>query len=207
LLFRLNSRDMSGNSLPYSAALERSISKIEELLNKKSTPIVLIDGRAGAGKSTFAADLLEAYFQLETRLPKLVHMDQLYPGWEGLRAGSLYLNQTILAPVSLGKDANWQVWDWSKGERGNPEESSNGWRSFDGGNLLLIEGCGSVSSYSAEVADLRIWIESDQDTRRERFNTRDDGQFNDYWHSWAIQEDEFLAAEKSRDLCDLWVKN
>ena len=106
MLFRLNSRDMSGNSLPYSAALERSISKIEELLNKKSTPIVLIDGRAGAGKSTFAADLLEAYFQLETRLPKLVHMDQLYPGWEGLRAGSLYLNQTILAPVISRKVFN-----------------------------------------------------------------------------------------------------
>lgn len=180
---------------------------IEDLIAKKSTPVVIIDGRAGAGKSRFAADLLEAYFRLETRLPKTIHMDDLYPGWQGLRAGSLYLNQTILNHVAAGREAHWQVWDWSNDERGNPCETSNGWRSFEGGNLLLVEGCGALSLHSAEIADLSIWIDSDLETRRKRFSDRDQGQFDEHWHPWTIQEDQFYEAEKSRELSDLRVKN
>lgn len=205
--FRLNSRDMSGNSLSYQEALRKALSDIEELLARKSTPMVLIDGRAGAGKSRFAADLLEGYFQLESRLPKLVHMDDLYTGWNGLRAGSLYVNQKILEPIRSGKDPTWQVWNWSRGERGASGEPSNGWRSFEGGNLLIVEGCGAISAHSATMADLCIWIDSDLATRRKRFSDRDKGEFDDFWHSWAIQEDEFYEAEKSQELCDLMVQN
>lgn len=198
---------MSGNSLSYKDALAKTVSRIEDLIARKSNAVVLIDGRAGAGKSKFATDLVEAYFKLETRMPKLVHMDDLYPGWDGLRAGSLYLNQQILESVAAGKEASWQVWDWNLGERGNSEESSNGWRSFEGGNLLIVEGCGAISAHSAEMADLNIWIESDLETRRERFSSRDQGKFDDYWHSWAIQEDEFYETEKSKEICNLWVQN
>jgi len=67
------------------------------------TPIVLIDGRAGSGKSTLAAQLQNVLFRDGESAPRLIHMDDLYPGWDGLSAGSDYLNRMILRPVFLEK--------------------------------------------------------------------------------------------------------
>ena len=198
---------MPRNLLSYETALAEIHSNLEELISAKNTTVVLIDGRAGAGKSKFSKELAELVFQSERQLPKVVQMDQLYPGWDGLRAGSAYLNQAILRPVAAGRQANWQIWDWGMGERGAANEPANGWRSFDGGNLLLVEGCGSVSVSSSEIADLSIWIESDARSRKARFSRRDQGQFDPYWESWAIQEDEFYQQENSSDRCDIWVEN
>jgi len=198
---------MPQNLLSYENALISLHSKLDALMASKNTAIVLIDGRAGSGKSRFSQQLADLIFQSEKQLPKLIHMDDLYPGWDGLRAGSAYLNQNILQPVLSGKQANWQIWDWELGQRGAASEPANGWRSFEGGNLVLVEGCGAVSAVSSEIADLAIWIESDMELRRTRFSTRDEGQFDSYWEAWAIQEDEFYQQEKSSDRCEIWVQN
>lgn len=198
---------MPQNLLSYENALISLHSKLDELMASKNTAIVLIDGRAGSGKSRFSQQLADLIFQSEKQLPKLIHMDDLYPGWNGLRAGSTYLNQNILQPVLSGKQANWQIWDWELGQRGAASEPANGWRSFEGGNLVLVEGCGAVSAASSEIADLAIWIESDIELRRTRFSTRDEGEFDSHWEAWAIQEDEFYQQEKSSDQCKIWVQN
>ncbi len=134
-------------------------------------------------------------------------MDDLYPGWEGLKEGSHYLKRNILNPLSQGRKASWQNWDWARGERGNPSERGNGWREFLGGNTLLIEGCGSISKLTSEAADLKIWVEASESDRRRRFHDRDSGLFDQYWSIWAAQEDEFYAAEKSKDLADLVISS
>lgn len=198
---------MPRNLLSYEDALVSVHSKLEVLINTKNTAIVLIDGRAGSGKSRFAGELAELIFQSEKQLPKLIHMDDLYPGWNGLRAGSSYLNRSILRPIAAGKQADWQVWDWQLGSRGMANEPANGWRSFEGGNLVIVEGCGSVSSASSELADLTIWMESDSSQRKSRFSARDHGQFDSYWGTWSIQENEFYEEEQSGKLCEIWVQN
>ena len=198
---------MPRNLLSYEDALISVHSKLDVLINTKNTSIVLIDGRAGSGKSRFAGQLADLIFQSEKQLPKLIHMDDLYPGWDGLRAGSAYLNRSILGPISKGKQANWQVWDWQLGKRGMANEPANGWRSFEGGNLVIVEGCGSVSLASSEQADLTIWMESDSSQRKSRFSKRDQGQFDSYWDTWSIQEDEFYGEEQSGKLCEIWVQN
>jgi uridine kinase len=198
---------MLRNLLSYETAIDSVRDRLEPVISVKNTTIVLVDGRAGAGKSKFARELAEVIFKSERQLPKLIHMDDLYPGWDGLRAGSAYLNRNILQPIVAGKQANWQVWDWELGQRGASGEPANGWRSFEGGNLVVIEGCASVSAISTDLADLSIWIESDTELRRTRFSQRDQGQFDDYWESWAIQEDEFYEQEKSSDRCEIWIEN
>ena len=198
---------MPRNLLSYEEALISVHSQLDVLINVKNTAIVLIDGRAGSGKSRFAGQLADLIFQSEKQLPKLIHMDDLYPGWDGLRAGSAYLNRSILGPISKGKQANWQVWDWQLGERGMANEPANGWRSFEGGNLVIVEGCGSVSLASSEQADLTIWIESDAGQRKTRFSKRDQGQFDTYWPAWSIQEDEFYEQEQTMKLCEIVVEN
>ena len=133
-------------------------------------------------------------------------MDDLYPGWKGLAEGSLYLVEQILKPLKLSGRAQWQRWDWTTDKRGSPDPG-NGWREFDGENLLIVEGCGSVTAQSAELADLTIWIESERQTRRQRFEARDRGVFSNFWNSWSVQEDEFFQEQHSEQICQLTVQN
>jgi uridine kinase len=178
-----------------------------DLKDKVPTPIILIDGKAAAGKTSLANQLAESVFQTDKQLPKIIHMDDLYPGWEGLRAGSHYLIQNILVPLAAGKAASWQIWDWELGTRGNSAEPGNGWREFDGGNLLIVEGCGSLSRQARELANLGVWVEGELQERKERFSKRDSTVFDEFWGIWAAQEDEFYQEEKSELLADYRISN
>jgi uridine kinase len=180
--------------------------RLLELRESKPTPIILIDGRAGSGKSTFARLLQDQVFQETRQSPKIIHMDDLYPGWEGLTQGSLYMVEQILKPLKQNAKAQWQRWDWNNNVRGGTDPG-NGWREFDGHNLLIVEGCGAVTAQSAELADLTIWIEAPRQTRRERFEARDRGVFSNFWASWSAQEDEFYQEQRSEQLCELTVTN
>ena len=72
----------------FHQGLDAITKQVLALVEKKLTPVILIDGRAGSGKSYLAAELAERLYKELEVAPRLVHMDDLYPGWEGLRAGS-----------------------------------------------------------------------------------------------------------------------
>jgi energy-coupling factor transporter ATP-binding protein EcfA2 len=160
------------------------------------TPIVLIDGRAGSGKSTLADSLQRKLFKEGETLPRLIHMDNLYPGWGGLAAGGEYLQRFVLGPIAARKTANWQLFDWAAGERGE-------WREFSGGTPLIVEGCGSLNSQSAELAQFKVWIETPEDVRHERWLAREGN--DEHWAAWAAQELDFYAREKTKSFANLLV--
>jgi uridine kinase len=205
------SRSFRLNSVPEQTDFRNGVGVIAKLAltlaDQIPTPIILIDGRAGSGKSSFAEELRNELFRAADAAPTLVHIDDLYPGWEGLQAGSGYLIQNILQPLSQGKPAAWQLWDWANFKRGAPGEPGNGWREFSGGNILIVEGCGSLSRQSKELANLAVWIEAPRGVRRERWQKRDSGKFDEFWGLWQAQEDEFYEAEKSDKQADLVVLN
>jgi uridine kinase len=178
-----------------------------DLADQIPTPIILIDGRAGSGKSSFAEELRNELFRKSDAAPVLIHMDELYPGWEGLRAGSQYLQHNILQPLRAGKVARWQTWDWASGKRGNESEPGNGWREFQGGNLLIVEGCGAISRQSLEIANLGVWMEAEGATRKTRIQSRDQGVFDQFWGVWQAQEDEFYETERPEFLPDWVISN
>lgn len=163
-----------------------------------STPIILIDGRAGSGKSTLAALLQNQLFKDGETLPRLIHMDDLYEGWDGLQAGVDYLQRLILNPIVARRKASWQEFDWSLGQRDR-------WREFEGGTPLIIEGCASISRLAAEAAQIKIWVEADERVRYQRWVEREGN--DDFFGRWAAQEVEFYARERSAELADVTVSN
>ena len=72
---------------------------------------------------------------------------------------------------------------------------------------MIVEGCGSISRQSKELANLAVWIEAPREVRRERWQKRDSGKFDEFWGLWQAQEDAFYEAEKSDQLADLVVLN
>jgi cytidylate kinase len=145
----------------------------------------LLDGRSGSGKTVLAhalADELGA---------AVVHMDDLYPGWEGLDAGSAYALERILVPLARGDDAVWRRWDWEADARAEEHR-------LPAGSALVLEGCGALSRASAPLAERAIWLECDEPTRRSRALARDG--VDDWWEGWRAQEDAFYARERSCEL-------
>jgi energy-coupling factor transporter ATP-binding protein EcfA2 len=172
--------------------------------------VVLIDGRSGTGKTTLAnalAPLLDA---------QLVHLDDIYPGWDGLRAAADAVAADVLAaPTSEtapdgraapdgpaapdgGTRPGWRRWDWGT-------SLPAGWNRVDPERAIVVEGCGALSRASARLATFRIWMESEDDTRRERAIARDGDTFAREWDRWARQEDAFIAAEQPETLTDLRI--
>ena len=158
-----------------------------------ATPLVLIDGRAGSGKSTLADALQRRLFKDGETLPRLIHMDDLYPGWNGLAAGAEYLQRFILGPISQRTTAHWQLFDWAAGERVE-------WREFSGGTPLIVEGCGALNGLSAELAQFKVWVETPADVRHERWLTREGN--DEHWAEWAAQELDFYAREKTKSFAN-----
>ena len=182
-----------------NAHVERITDQVLELIESgTTTPIILVDGRTGSGKSTFATALQNRLFQKGESAPRVIHMDDLYEGWAGLQAGVDYLIRQILSPLARREGASWQEFDWAVGER------SGTWREFRGGTPLIIEGVGSLSRVAAEQADVAIWLEADQEVRRARLNDRQGpGDRDGSWFAmWSAQEADFYAREKSDEIAD-----
>ena len=82
------------------AALETAVAGAVDAASAEGrTPIILIDGPSGAGKSSLA-DRLLAVWPAAGR-PRLVRMDDLYPGWDGLDAGSEAVGRDLLEPLRV----------------------------------------------------------------------------------------------------------
>jgi len=179
--------------------LNKALEAIEPIADK--APIILIDGRTGSGKTDFALNLQNELFRILDQAPRLISMDDLYPGWGGLNEGALYLLRHILIPLSKNQTAYWNRYDWHAKSREGKLTS------FSGGTPLIVEGCGSLSMASRELSDYAIWISAPEQIRRERFSERDGGIFDEFYEKWSSQEDEFYSTHRSAELSNLRIEN
>jgi uridine kinase len=186
------------NNIDQLALIGKISSQVLELIDRgNQTPIILIDGRAGSGKSTFAEKLQQQLFRDGESAPRVIHMDNIFEGWDGLALGSDYMVRFILQPLARQETASWQDWSWVKNQRSS-------WREFSGGTPLIVEGCGSLTERSKEHADISIWLEASEETRRKRWIQRE--RHLEKFDFWAAQELDFYAREKSQSLADLVIK-
>lgn len=176
-------------------------------LRGRAPLVVLVDGRSGSGKTTFAAALAPLLREAQGRTAELLRVEDLYPGWDGLAAGAA-------AVPGVLRTGRYRRYDWIAGafaetltlERGRP---------------LVIEGCGALSAQSIAAARdwaaagsgdpasvgasagpgaaadagavLLVWIELPAGERRRRALARDGETFRPHWDRWARQEDALAA--------------
>ncbi|MHB8273844.1 MAG: nucleoside/nucleotide kinase family protein [Dermatophilaceae bacterium] len=156
-----------------------------------ATKVVAIDGPSGAGKTDFTAALAE-------RIPSahVLHMDDIYPGWDGLEQAVADLHDQILAPIARGERAAYRRWDWEHGRYA-------GWHSLPATPLLLVDGVGSGTGANADLESVLIWLEADLDVRFRRGMERDGESYLRHWQRWAAHEEALFLTDATRDRADL----
>lgn len=156
-------------------------------------PVILVDGPSGAGKSSLA-DLLIRVWPCAgpgRAAPRLIRMDDLYPGWNGLEQGSAALGCELLAPLRESRTGRWRCWDWAAGR---PTE----WHRLDADAPLVVEGCGTLARANVALADLAIWLVADDPLRKQRALTRDGRAFETHWDQWQRDFDRYAVRERPR---------
>jgi uridine kinase len=158
-----------------------------------STKVVAVDGPSGAGKTDFAAALAAG-------LPRaqLLHMDDLYPGWDGLAQAVTDLHDQVLAPLARGERAAYRRWDW---ERGSYAE----WLPLPATDLLLVEGVGSGANPGWRLESALIWLEADRNERFRRGIERDGESYRLHWRKWAAREEALFTLDGTRERAELII--
>jgi hypothetical protein len=161
-------------------------------LRSRPAAVVLVDGRSGSGKSTFAAALAAGSGAT------LLRLEDVYPGWDGLAAASAAVVGAVLEPHRRGEPGAIREWDWLQDRAGAR-------RSIPAGGPLVLEGCGALTTGSSRFADLRVWVELPEPERKRRALDRDGETSAPHWARWARQERRVIAREHPRALADVVV--
>lgn len=154
--------------------------------------VIAIDGLSGSGKTTLARDVSQ------TLGAPVVHMDSIYPGWDGLADAVPLLVAQVLEPLARGERAAYRVWDWER-------EEWNGRAEVPETDLLVIEGCGSSVGPAGDFAAVRVFMEAPREERMRRGLARDGESYRPHWERWAAQEAELYAAHRTRERAHLVI--
>lgn len=174
-------------------AVRRITAAAAEATPHGAVTVIAIDGPSGSGKTTLAGAVAA-----DLGAP-LVHMDQLYPGWDGLAAAVDLVTDHVLEPLSRGERAAYRVWDWARGDWGETV-------TVPPTDLLVLEGCGSSGGRAGEYAAVRVWVDADEQVRRQRGIERDGETFAPHWDRWAAQERALFGPDQTRERADLTIR-
>jgi hypothetical protein len=162
--------------------------------------VVALDGRSGAGKTTLARSVADAVWRHRASAV-VVHLDDLYPGWDGLDAAVPLLVEHVLAPLAGPAPIVVPAWDWTRDAPGpaRPRPDLGPPRPA----VVLVEGAGSGARACVPYLTALVWLEAPEALRKERALARDGADYAPHWDRWAGQERRHAVRERTRERADL----
>jgi uridine kinase len=154
--------------------------------------LVSIDGPAGAGKTTLAEEV--AALAPEARV---VHMDDLYEGWDGLAEVGRQL-PGLLRPLADRLPGSYRRYDWDAAAFAETV-------TVEPVDLLVLEGVGSGCRMHDDLISVLVWVDAPHDLRMRRGLERDGETFAPHWEAWAESEERLFARHRTRARADLVV--
>jgi len=154
--------------------------------------LVSIDGPAGAGKTTLAHEVAAS-----APGAVVIHMDDLYEGWDGLPNVGQQL-AGLLRPLADSLPGSYRRYDWHA-------EAFAETVTVEPTDLLVLEGVGSGCRMQDDLIGLLVWVEAPHDLRMRRGIERDGEAFASRWQAWADAEQLLFARHRTRQRADLVV--
>ena len=150
--------------------------------------LIVIDGFAGSGKTSLAGRMADSIGNC-----LVVHLDDLYAGWDGLFDATL---TTRVADIirqwrTNSPGISYEVFDWSIGE-------FKAAQTFHNMPHLIIEGVGASVLTQAVGPDIVVWCDSDPVNALRRVIARDGAAVATHMKAWQDDEQRFFANKNPR---------
>ena len=148
--------------------------------------IVTIDGPAGSGKTTLANEIAIELAKSQVDVT-VVHLDELYEGWENALEPKLYerIDAWILAPLRNGLGPRHLKFDWHLNRYA-------AWSELPAASIVIIEGVGSGHTSLREEVSQAIWVEADEHLLLDRVVERDGFTVRDEMLIWKVRERDYF---------------
>lgn len=180
--------------MPDQLSLADAVVAIQNSLPKcGQVRVVTIDGPAGSGKTTLAANLASNFEQAS-----VIHLDELYEGWDKSLDQVLFerIQAWILKPLENGLPPKHLRYDWGK-------MAFTSWHEVSYSPVVIIEGVGSGHSSLRPYVSQAIWIEADEDLLLERVVTRDGESVRGEMLKWQAREKAYFELHAVKNCADL----
>ena len=170
------------------------IEALAEITRAVDQPIIAIDGPAGAGKTTLASTLSLALSpQMSTTV---IHMDELYPGWENALGDELTKTLTWLTSCHKAKKPLlYSSFNWIANEFNPP-------KSHVSTQLLILEGVASAQLPIEESLATSIWLDLDPEIGFRRVIERDGESISLEMKKWLVTQEQHFAADRTKERCE-----
>lgn len=170
------------------------IDALTEITCGVDQPIIAIDGPAGAGKTTLAQTISLALSpQMSTTV---IHMDELYPGWE--KALGVELTETLTwltQSHKAKKPLKYSPFNWALNEF-NPSHV------LDSTQLLILEGVGSAQRSIEGCLATSIWLDLDPQIGFQRVIERDGATITAEMTKWLAMQEQHFATDQTKERCE-----
>jgi uridine kinase len=170
------------------------IDALVEIAQGVEQPIIAVDGPAGAGKTTLASTISLA---LSPRMSTtVIHMDELYPGWEGALGDELAKTLTWLTSChKAAKPLLYSSFNWVASEFADP-------KSHPSTHLLILEGVASAQIAIEETLATSIWLDLDPLIGYQRVIDRDGEKISREMTQWLVMQEQHFAVDRTKERCE-----
>jgi len=170
------------------------IAALLDLCSQKSQPVIAIDGPAGAGKTTLAHEI---FLALSPKMSvNVIHMDDLYDGWENALTNDLSRILQYLAGQHQSQNpANLSRYNWATSSF-DPTEV------IEPADLLILEGVGSGDKSLQDQFAALIWIDIDPNIGVQRVTERDGPGVTNQMQKWLGTQQQYFSQHSTREKAD-----
>ncbi|HRI97270.1 MAG TPA: 4-amino-4-deoxy-L-arabinose transferase [Nocardioides sp.] len=153
--------------------------------------LVCVDGPAGSGKTTLAAEIAARTGAV------VIHGDDLMEGWGGFATVSRQLVE-VITELAAGRTGHYRVYDWHQGR-------FDASVSVPPGPWLVVEGVGSSEPAIAPYVTALVWVEVDDELRLARGLARDGDHLEQHWRTFMGSERDLFDRFRSQERADVLV--
>ena len=190
--------------------------KIDELLSRKQSTVIAIDGHSGAGKSTLAKKIKSHYCNNRDNNCNIISMDDFFlrphqrtPERYAEPGGNIDYErfaEEVMTPLladdgNFSKPFTYRIYDCKSGGFG-------GEITVNPAKLTLIEGVYSMHPCFMEefgIYDFTVFIDISEKMQRERLMTRNPILFDRFINEWLPMENKYFKAFGIAEKCDFVV--
>jgi len=152
--------------------------------------VIAIDGPAGAGKTTLAARFFDEFSTSKT--VALIHMDDLYDGWENALDDRLTSKLTGIVDAFAAHSRfsipifNWATMRFDLSQTIEPSD------------ILIIEGVGAGQKVVRDYGAILYWLDIEAEVGLARVLERDGYEIESQMKQWQLDQDAHFLRDNTR---------